>query len=377
VSATNSTPRRTRVKRNPGIWLSSAGKYEFNYRDSEGKLRWKTVDGDLAAARAERAGIIARKATGERVVPAKFTFKEYAETWFQGLTLRPGTIAVYRNAYKQQLDPEFGKKRLAEIKPGDVARLVAKMTRDGYSPYTIRGTLSPLGRIMNSAVRDGLIPANPVRALDKSERPPASNGERRSLDEKELKRLLAKAGKKWRPLLAVGAFAGLRIGEALGLQWQDIDFKNNLIHVRRTLGRDKRPTEPKTERSKRSVILIPELAAVLKEHRIASPFKAPGDYVFAAPDRKGRDHRSTARVVQRIAENAGLEDVTYHTLRHCFASLLITGAKQDVETVSRQLGHASSAITLTVYSHEFGKERSTAQVRDALSSGFGHLLRTG
>jgi len=376
VSTTEtSKPRRTRVKRNPGIWLSSAGKYEFKYRDSDGKQRWKTVDGDLAEARAERARVIARKASGERVVQARITFASYAEQWLDGLTLRPGTIAVYRNAYKQQLEPAFGTKRLAEITPGDVARLVANMTRKNYSPYTIRGTLSPLGRIFNSGVRDGLIASNPVRALDKSERPPASNGERRSLDEKELKRLLDQAGKKWKPLLAVGALAGLRIGEALGLQWRDVDFDAGLIHVSRTLGRDGQPGEPKTDRAKRSVGLAPELAALLKEHRIASPYKAPTSFVFAGPDGKGRDHRSTARVVQRIAEAAKLEAVTFHTLRHCFASLLITGSNLNVETVSRQLGHADSAITLKVYSHEFGKGNSAEQVRVAIA-GYGHLLKS-
>ena len=150
-----------------------------------------------------------------------------------------------------------------------------------------------------------------------------------------------------------------------------------LIHVRRTLGRNKQPGEPKTERAKRSVGMMPELATMLREHLLQAPppFKRPTDYVFPGHDGRGRDQRSTARVVQRIAESAGLEDVTYHTLRHCFASLLITGLKLDIETVSRQLGHASSAITLGVYSHEFGKERSADQVRQGLSAGFGHLLK--
>jgi integrase len=144
--------------------------------------------------------------------------------------------------------------------------------------------------------------------------------------------------------------------------------------VRRQLGRDKQTARPKTARAKRSVALMPELGTLLKTHRLASLFKAPTDYVFPGSDGRGRDHRSTARTVERITDKAGLEDVSYHTLRHAFASLLIVGLKEDVETVSRQLGHSSSAITLSIYSHEFEKARSAEQLRQGLSSGFGHLL---
>jgi integrase len=121
----------------------------------------------------------------------------------------------------------------------------------------------------------------------------------------------------------------------------------------------------------RAVVLVPEVARLLKAHRMASLYKAPTDFVFAGPGGKGKDHRSTARTVQRIVEKAGLSnDVTYHTLRHAFASMLITSLGMDVESVSRQLGHTTSSITLSTYSHEFDAARNVDKLRDALSGAF-------
>ena len=121
---------------------------------------------------------------------------------------------------------------------------------------------------------------------------------------------------------------------------------------------------------------MPQVARLLKEHRLASPYKAPTDFVFAGPGGKGRDHRSTARIVQRIVEKAGLSnDVTFHTLRHAFASMLITSLRLDVESVSRQLGHTTSSITLSTYSHEFDSARNVDKLRDALSGEFTRISR--
>jgi integrase len=144
--------------------------------------------------------------------------------------------------------------------------------------------------------------------------------------------------------------------------------------VRRQLGYDRELSDLKSTRSKRDVVLIPELAIVLKTHRMASRYKRPEDFVFPAPDGRGGDRRSSSRAIERAVERAGVGPLSFHGLRHGFASMLITGLKRDVETVSRQLGHANSSITLSIYSHEFDRARSTDELRTALSGTFGHLL---
>jgi integrase len=98
--------------------------------------------------------------------------------------------------------------------------------------------------------------------------------------------------------------------------------------------------------------------------------------VFNAPDGRGRDHRSTARGIERSFNRAGLaeEGLSAHNLRHTFASLLITGLKYDPVMVAAQLGHASPTTTLSIYAHLFDKTKQTDELRDRLAEGFGHLL---
>jgi integrase len=102
-------------------------------------------------------------------------------------------------------------------------------------------------------------------------------------------------------------FAGLRLGETLALTWADIDYETGEIQVRRQLGRDRQPAILKTGAACREVILVPQLAKMLKAHRMASLRKQPTDYLFPAPDGAGRDHRSTSRAIERSFARAGLD----------------------------------------------------------------------
>ena len=109
---------------------------------------------------------------------------------------------------------------------------------------------------------------------------------------------------------------------------------------------------------------------------MASPFKAPTDYVFPGPDGRGRDHRSLGRGIERTLERAGLdgEGISAHAFRHSFASLLIVGLKLDPVGVARQLGHSNPATTLRVYAHLFDIARHADETRTALGDKFGGLL---
>jgi integrase len=210
------------------------------------------------------------------------------------------------------------------------------------------------------------------RAL-RAGRPTIGSDKKRALDEDEIGKLLAAAG-NFRALVAVGIFAGLRLGESLGLTWADVDFEDGFIRVRAQLGRDRQRVEVKSDAGARDVVLMPQLARVLREHRLVSPFSQDGDFVFPAPDGRGRDHRSASRGVERAVERAKLSDVSSHTFRHTFASLLIVGLRLDPVRVARQLGHASATTTLNTYAHLFENARHADELRASMEDGFGHLL---
>jgi integrase len=312
---------------------------------------------------------------GERVAPPKQKFGEWAEEWLASLDKRPRTIEAYRYSLDKHLLPRFKNRKLADISPDDIARMAADMAKDD-SGWTIHGTLSTMSGCMGRAKRRNMIPANPVRELERGERPKVGGDEKRVLTEPEIGAVLTKATTGFRPMLATMIFGGLRLGETLALTWKDIDYEAGIIHVRRQLDRHRQATDLKTGAARRDVILVPQLATMLKTHYMASLRKQAADYVFAAPDGRGRDHRSTARAIERSFARAGLEGqgLSAHSLRYSFASLLITGLRYDPVMVAAQLGHASPTTTLGIYAHLFDRTKQADELRDQLSEGFGHLL---
>jgi integrase len=139
--------------------------------------------------------------------------------------------------------------------------------------------------------------------------------------------------------------------------------------------RQRNRVEVKTGAGRRDVVLMPQLGRLLREHRVASPHCRDADYVFAAPDGRGRDHRSSSRGVERAVERAKLGDgISSHSFRHTFASVLIVGLRLDPVRIARQLGHTNPSFTQDTYAHLFEQARHANELRDQLEHGFGHLL---
>jgi integrase len=372
VSTTTAPKRRTKTK-HPGIYRSISGRYEIAYRDSDGRLKFQVAGDTLEEAKSARADVVSRLGRGEQLRSTKETFETFAESVVASVTKRPRTIEKHRYHLRRHLNPRFRHRRLTDIQTRDVARLVAEMQRAGYAGSTIAGTLSTLSLVMRKA--RAFVPVNPVLALDRDERPTVSSPEKRVLDEAEIAKLLQHAGDTFRPLLAFMLFTGVRIGEALGVTWGDVDFDEQAIHVRHQLDRTRARVELKTGAGRREVVLVPQLAKLLREHKLRSPFSAEADFVFCGPTGVGRDHRSTSKGIERAVARAELGDgVSAHSLRHTFASILIVGLNYDPVSVSRQLGHKNPSFTQDTYAHLFDKARHAAELRRRLDEGFGHLL---
>src|SRR5207302_721896 len=127
-----------------------------------------------------------------------------------------------------------------------------------------------------------------------------------------------------RTLLTTAILTGLRQGELLGLRWRDVDFDDQLIHVRRAIDRKGRNVPPKTRHSVRDVVLAPGLAEALQEHRERSPFSGADDLVFASRVGTPFNPRNLWRQAFGPAlSKAGIERLRWHDMRHTFASLLI------------------------------------------------------
>lgn len=160
VDMSNATPRRTRVER--GIYRRTDERFEIGWRDAQGKLRWRVVDGGIMAARAALAQEHSKRARGEAVAAdPRLTFDAAADAWWEARAgrLRPMTQSAYRAGLKH-LRRHFGRQRLATITAGDVAAYVT--SKDSLKGWTIKGHLTVVSAIFRYANRHlGVTTPNP------------------------------------------------------------------------------------------------------------------------------------------------------------------------------------------------------------------------
>jgi integrase len=304
------------------------------------------------------------------------TFGQYAASWLEGLEglVRPSTVDAYAGRLQRHVLPLFGERPLDQIDVDEILALISQLRKRGYADSTIATTFIPLSRLFAHAVRAGVVEVNPISRLDRSERPRIPRRERPVLSRDEIGRLLEAAPPRHRVLIATAILSGLRQGELLGLHWRDIDFDHQLIRVHSALDRQRREVPPKTPQALRDVVLMPRLGQALQQHLERSRFDKPDDYVFTT--RVGTPEHYAhlgPRVLNPALKEAGLRPLRWHDLRHTFASLLIAGGA-NITFVSRQLGHSSSQITLSVYAHLLDREEQAQRTRQMLQDMLGSIF---
>ncbi|MBA3375785.1 MAG: site-specific integrase [Actinobacteria bacterium] len=172
---------------------------------------------------------------------------------------------------------------------------------------------------------------------------------------------------------------GVRQGELLGLRWTDIDFEQGLVRLRRQLQRPGggRPPllAPLKMNSERDVVLVPQLAGLLREHRRSSAHALDDDFVLERGDGKPLHYSQANRLLRKVAAAAGVERVSAHVFRRTFASHLIIEQGLDVVRVQRQLGHSRPSVTYDRYSFLFEQARHADELRESIAaSAYGSLL---
>ncbi|MCW2926015.1 MAG: Site-specific recombinase XerD [Thermoleophilia bacterium] len=338
----------------PGVYRRG-NRYVVVLRDRTGR-QFKRSAGTLAEARVLKSTLSADLARGELQVTERMTFERYAREWvetYAGRTsrgIRPQTLADYRRAIERRAIPYFGRMQLADISARDIKRFAQELAAADLSANTIRLQLAPVKALLATAVEDGVIRSSPaagVRLANANARGPV---ERSALTDLELTRLLAEIDAEHFLLVLLLSQTGLRIGEAVALQWQDVDLLACRIHVRRRYykgGVD----APKSRFGIRSIPLSRAMSERLASLREGSDFAAPTDHLFCT--KLGTPHlprNILMRSFKPAAVRAGIPHAGFHTLRHTYASRLFRlgwNAKQ----VQMVLGHHSPAFTLATYVH--------------------------
>jgi integrase len=208
-------------------------------------------------------------------------------------------------------------------------------------------------------VRQEVVAHNVVHDLGRDDRPGTQRkSEPRYLGPEELELLLARMGDTFRPIAATCAFAGLRVSEALGLRWRDVDFASATVTVSAQLGTDGKRVPLKTVASAAAVPLLPRLASELKAHRsrvagVELTRVRPDALVFTTS--RGRPHgtRNVLRAVHAAGDASklngeGRERVGVHDLRHSFVAVALA-AGLTLPEAAALARHANPRVTATVY----------------------------
>jgi len=355
--------------------------YSVSFSDENGKRRRQRVHGDLATAERVLAEIKAKVRGGGIVSPQDVTLNELYGQWkeIHYPKIRQGTVDNYERIMHDRILPELGTTKIQGLDVEQIANLVRKL-EETYAPGTVEVSLASLGLILKFAIRRKIITTNPVSLLERNERPRVQKAEIRILRPQELDRLFEGAKPRWRLPIKTVAFCGLRAGELLGLQWQDVEFENGTVQVRRQVikATGELSDLAKTPAGHRTIYVMPALSRALREHKLASPYSQEGQPVFCRTDGRHNVYNSFQTGMVAAAKRAGLmvegkPTPTLHSLRHGFGSMLIANGA-DIAFVSKQMGHENLSFTLDTYTHEWEHGEAAKKATNVMEQTFAALV---
>jgi integrase len=304
------------------------------------------------------------------------TFGEFIERWKAEVLTKqqPSSACAVKSHLKCYIIPQLSKLRLEQFGVENQQNFITRVFEQGVSRKTVLNVLGTLSSILSTARDWGYncqtIDVNKLRLPPRSARHEAPH-----FTVAQLRKILSITEDPWRTLYCILTMDGLRAGEALGLQWGDIDLERQLLHVRRSAWYGKIQTT-KSQASE-TVLPIPSvLISILKEFRAQW---TPNDHGFLFVTRNGRPPSSN-KVVEyhlwAILDALGIPRCGLHAFRHSHTALLLdSGATPKV--VQRQLRHSDARTTLEIYGHVVGDaHREAVEKVASLLDGIGRKQTT-
>jgi integrase len=347
-------------------------------------VRWKTPD------RQSRKKTFDRKPDAERfkvglehdlmagayVDPAagRVSFRAYAEGWRAVQVHRPQTERGLRGMLERDVYPVLGDRPIAAIRPSEV-RAALKGWSDRLAPSTSALVYRWVRVIFNAAVSDHVIARSPCAEV---RLPPEEERQMVPLSVETVAALVAGVPDRYRALVILGAGAGPRISEALGLTVDRVDFLRRRVRVDRQLVgvADGVPIfgPVKDRRNRPRTVPLPDVVIDTLAEHVRRFGTGPDELVFTTDSGRPISSSTWSGVWRRAAEPLGLpRGDGFHQLRHFYASALIHHG-ESVKVVQTRLGHASAAMVLRVYGHLWpdSEDRTRAAI-DTTLGGLGSV----
>ena len=298
------------------------------------------------------------------IEPSKMTVAQWLEIWlleYKKNHIKPKTYLNYHINVEKHIKPLLGKHFLKDLRGDTVQKFINDLSKEkGLGASVVKNIKTILYSALEQACENGLIAKNPAShvKLPRHEKP-----EIEVLTLEEQQRFIGIAQNRYHGEIFILILAtGLRIGEALALTWNDIDFEKNLLRVNKTVCEVRDPDDPndkwrviygspKTKSSIRTIPLLPDIANMLKlAHQKSGESRLGNEFIFKTRTGNTIRHSSAHRKFKDILKKADITNMHIHCLRHTFAT---RGLEQGIELKIMQelLGHSSINMTADLYTH--------------------------
>ena len=353
----------------------------------------KTVHCGKKEAKIELAKFVADVQKGMYVEGKSLKFTDFVEIWkrdYGSKELAPSTYKRYLGILESRIIPFFGHFRVDKIKPTDIMQFYDLLSKDTQivrrkdnngkktgkplSPKTILEHHRLLRAMLQKAVYWQMIVSNPAERV---QAPKTKKPKRKYYDDEQSKALisglmeLTEEQFKYKVAIILTIFTGVRLGELMGLEWDDINFREGIVSINRSsqylADKGVFTKVPKTESSIRDVAIPDFVVSLLEEYKcwydnqkaLFGELWYDSNRLFVQADGKPMHPSTISKWFEKFVAQIGLPVINFHGLRHTNATLLIA-QNIDVSVVAARLGHAQITTTLNFYVHPIISHNKTA-----------------
>ena len=353
----------------------------------------KTVHCSKKEAKIELAKFVADVQKGMYVEGKSLKFTDFVEIWkrdYGSKELAPSTYKRYLGILESRIIPFFGHFRVDKIKPTDIMQFYDLLSKDTQivrrkdnngkktgkplSPKTILEHHRLLRAMLQKAVYWQMIVSNPAERV---QAPKTKKPKRKYYDDEQSKALisglmeLTEEQFKYKVAIILTIFTGVRLGELMGLEWDDINFREGIVSINRSsqylADKGVFTKVPKTESSIRDVAIPDFVVSLLEEYKCwydeqkyqYGELWYDSNRLFVQADGKPMHPSTISKWFEKFVAQIGLPVINFHGLRHTNATLLIA-QNIDVSVVAARLGHAQITTTLNFYVHPIISHNKTA-----------------
>lgn len=362
-------------QRSDGTWEA-----RFTFKDELGQSKRKSIYGKTQAeVRKKMTAALKQVDEGSFTQEKRYTVEQWLDVWISTYCngLKPSTVTGYKSKIRSRIVPNIGNVQLSALTNVQVQKFYNKL-ESGYgknkplSAKSIQNIHGILHKSLEQAVFARIIPSNPC---DHIKLPKLKKPELKPIMDDDVTRFLdAIKGDPYERIFIVDLFSGLRQSEILGLQWEDIDFENGEITVRRQLQKDYGGSgylyiDDTKNGKQRVAVVAPTIVKVLRSQRVqqmewklaaGSAWNNDKNLVFTNEYGNHLAHITVYKHFKKIVKSIGLDSARFHDLRHSYAVNALQ-AGDNIKSIQEQLGHYSSAFTMDTYAAVSNTMRKQSQ----------------